>query len=116
MTDPTRLVQWSVTEGKPIIVVAIKQVCSQVTELTISWRLGPFNFLYSTDLDKEYEGAKEPFRGNFGLHDQRLALEWVQRNIQGFGGDVCQNNRPVESGQTPRADLSAFPSDVERPE
>jgi hypothetical protein len=34
MTDPTRLVQWSVNEGKPIIVVAIKQVCSQVTELT----------------------------------------------------------------------------------
>lgn len=24
---------------------------------------------------------------NFGLHDQRLAIEWVKKHISNFGGD-----------------------------
>ena len=65
------------------------------TNIRRSYRLGTFGFLYSSALDQERTIAKEgtindAFRGNFGLHDQRLALEWVHRNIEGFGGDVSR--------------------------
>ena len=76
MTDPTALVEWSVSQGKPVIVVGI------------NYRLGPFGFLYSHDLDAESRSTTSPFNGNYALHDQRLALEWLHRHISGFGGDV----------------------------
>ncbi len=47
-----------------------------VISVVINYRLGAFGFL-----------ASESMQGNYGLMDQRLAIQWVQDNIAGFGGD-----------------------------
>jgi len=47
-----------------------------------NYRLGPFGFLRHTALAAEGPGA-----GNYGLLDQRAALEWVRHHIAAFGGD-----------------------------
>lgn len=43
----------------------------------INYRLGVFGFLSSDD---------SVLKGNYGLWDQKLAIEWIKDNIQGFGG------------------------------
>ena len=53
----------------------------QVVLVTLNYRLGPFGFLTTAD---------EAAPGNYGLHDQVLALEWVQGNIAVFGGNPDQ--------------------------
>ncbi|CEM34593.1 unnamed protein product [Vitrella brassicaformis CCMP3155] len=49
--------------------------------VTPNYRLGMEGFLVHKDLSAEEGGS------NFGLQDQRAALQWVQRNIRLFGGD-----------------------------
>ncbi|CAI7592893.1 unnamed protein product [Penicillium palitans] len=60
--DPTKIVADSIKAGKPIIFVSI------------NYRLNIFSF----------GDGKEK---NLALKDQRLGIEWVRRNIVGFGGD-----------------------------
>lgn len=49
-----------------------------VVGVSINYRLNALGFVVG-------EGAK--YSGNMGLHDQILALRWVQTNIHKFGGN-----------------------------
>ncbi|MBC2665538.1 carboxylesterase family protein [Novosphingobium flavum] len=52
--------------------------------VTINYRGGPFGLLATPELSRESgRGAS----GNYGLMDNVLALQWIQRNIAAFGGD-----------------------------
>ncbi|KAH6616573.1 carboxylesterase family protein-like protein [Boeremia exigua] len=65
----TFMVQNSVNIGKPVIGVSI------------NYRLSAWGFLSgSAEIQKSGEM-------NLGLRDQRLALQWVQDNVEAFGGD-----------------------------
>ncbi|CAL8109732.1 unnamed protein product [Orchesella dallaii] len=49
-----------------------------VVLVTLNYRLGALGFLTTGDT---------VVRGNNGLRDQNMALQWVQENIENFGGD-----------------------------
>ncbi|WJS92426.1 PPOX class F420-dependent oxidoreductase [Microbacterium testaceum] len=63
----------------------------RVIVVTVTYRLGVLGYLG--------DGAGRP--ANLGLLDQLAALEWVQRNIAGFGGDPA---RVTAFGQSAGAD------------
>lgn len=44
--------------------------------ITINYRLGALGFFNTPEL-----------KGNYGFQDQQMALQWVQSNIDSFGGD-----------------------------
>ena len=49
-----------------------------------NYRLDVLGWLAMEELQKEDD---EDAYGNYGLHDQRFAMQWTQRNIAAFGGD-----------------------------
>jgi len=73
--DGNYLVQHSLDKGKSIVFVAL------------NYRLGFFGFLTSKELRAEAEASGETAFSNMALHDQRVALLWIQEHIQHFGGD-----------------------------
>jgi para-nitrobenzyl esterase len=50
-----------------------------------NYRLGPFGFLAHAALSAE--DPARPSSGNYGVLDQRAALEWVRDHIAAFGGN-----------------------------
>lgn len=83
-----------------------------------TYRLGVLGFLASSELQQEEEEEARPagMRGgsNYGLWDQRLALEWTAANAAGFGGDL----RNVTVGGYSGGSYAAFlqlQHDVARP-
>jgi carboxylesterase type B len=73
--DGTNLVRAGIARNQPVVVV------------TCNYRVGPLGFLASEELSIFNKRHGEPV-GNYGLHDQRQALEWCHKFIAGFGGDV----------------------------
>ncbi|KAL5601617.1 hypothetical protein FOBRF1_009150 [Fusarium oxysporum] len=73
--DPSRLVLRSLEIGTPIIAV------------NLNFRIGVFGLLGSTDILKAQDQTNTSKGLNFGLHDQKVGLLWVARNITHFGGD-----------------------------
>ncbi|CAN8106047.1 unnamed protein product [Discula destructiva] len=69
--EPDGPIVQSVANGLPVVYVAM------------NYRLNVFGFALNDALN-----ATDSL--NVGLKDQRLALEWVQRNIEYFGGDPGQ--------------------------
>ncbi|MEH6564808.1 MAG: carboxylesterase family protein [Halopseudomonas sp.] len=62
-----------------------KAVASRgVVQVAVNQRLGPFGYIAHPELSAEsgYNGS-----GNYGQMDLVMALEWVQDNIEAFGGD-----------------------------
>lgn len=59
-----------------------------VVVVSVTYRLNVFGFFTHTDLQHESDGidVAEPC-ANFGLLDQRAAIEWVKNNVAVFGGN-----------------------------
>jgi carboxylesterase type B len=68
MYDGGLIVGPSMINGQPVIFVSM------------NYRLAAWGFLGGKEV-------KEAGVGNLGLHDQRLALKWIQKYITNFGGD-----------------------------
>lgn len=64
------------------IVQQSQQMEQPMMAVTINYRLSAFGFLQGYDVDANDARTG----GNWGIRDQRLALQWLRENICAFGG------------------------------
>jgi len=91
---------------------------NDVILVAMNYRLGPHGFLSLPELWEE-----NPLASNFGLLDQRVAIQWVIRYISHFGGDprritlsgesagaisVLWQLSAVEAGEVPQEKISDY--------
>ena len=77
--DAAQFVSTSTEHSAPLVVV------------TINYRLGLLGFLADEALYDERSGInKTSTTGNYGILDQMMALDWIKKNIDGFGGNPSQ--------------------------
>ena len=69
--------------------------------VTFNYRMGVLGFLAHPELSAE---SDKGITGNYGMFDQIAALQWVQKNIEAFGGDP---NNVTIAGQSAGA-VSVF--------
>ena len=75
----TRFVSTSMINSVPVVVV------------TINYRLGLLGVLADKALYDERSGINNrSTTGNYGILDQIMALDWIKKNIGGFGGNAEQ--------------------------
>ena len=69
---------WSLLAQRGVVIVSVE------------YRTGALGFMAHPELAKESKdglNGQSGHSGNYGLLDQIYALQWVQRNIENFGGD-----------------------------
>lgn len=80
-----------------------------VIVVTLNYRLGSFGFL-AADVSNGKGHGVVGLNGNFGLNDQRAALQWVQNSVAAFGGDPAQVTLFGESAGAMSTGLHLFAS------
>ena len=73
-------------DGKTLISRALAGGGDPVVVVTIQYRLGVLGFAGAEELRSRDTSMHST--GNYGIQDQRAALQWVQDNIGAFGGDA----------------------------
>ncbi len=77
--DAAPFVSTSFVNAVPVVVV------------TINYRLGLLGFMADKALYDERSGINnKSTTGNYGILDQMMALDWIKKNIGGFGGNPQQ--------------------------
>lgn len=77
----------SYSTGAPQNATNIVELAGDIVWVGINSRMNVFGFLGAEELrDRDPDGST----GNYGLQDQRVALQWVRNNIASFGGDPAR--------------------------